>query len=105
MDIINVQIHGHTFKIKTDASPEYVKRVVDYINKKISDTAAANPTMSFNNLVILSILEIADELFQLKEITQGSENLSMKTKSLIDNIDAKLSLLKTIIEDDTNSTE
>ncbi len=106
MEILNVQIHGHSFKIKTDATAEYVNKVVAYINRKIDDISETNTNMEFSRLVILAILEIADELFQLRQIAgEGDGDLSRKTRELINNIDAKLSILKNIVDEDNDTTE
>ncbi len=105
MEILTVNIFGQSYKIRTDASEEYVKRIVDYINNKMEKISQDNPSMPSSKIVVLTILEIADELFQLKEKNPDNNILGEKTKDLINKIEKRLSNFNDIINENTDTEQ
>ena len=85
---VRVTILGQTYNIKGDTSPEYILELTDYVNKKIeeiSDNVASGNTLQ---IAILAALNIADECFQSRKITNGIDGvLECKTKELITLLD------------------
>ncbi len=62
-----IVIYNQKFSIRSDADEKHVKKVADWVNKKMNDLAQANSTMSSLQVAILSCLNMADEFFKVKE--------------------------------------
>jgi cell division protein ZapA len=69
--VIQVEIHGQRYPIRTALEPEYVARLATYVDAKIRATVDSTPTGDSLRLSVLAALNIADELFQCRERTQA----------------------------------
>ena len=67
--IIDVVIGGRVFKLSASESPDYIKRVADYIDNKLRElnVTASSDIMKEDYFAIILALNIADELFKSKE--------------------------------------
>jgi cell division protein ZapA (FtsZ GTPase activity inhibitor) len=91
-----VNILGSSFTIQSNGNPQYLRQVVDYLEKKVdeirqkyADSATQDPV----KISLLAGLNVVDELFR----TQGGEpaggealELERITERLIDTIDKSL---------------
>jgi cell division protein ZapA len=85
---VKVTILGQTYNIKGDTSPEYILELTDYVNRKIEEIGSNVVSGNTLQIAILAALNIADECFQSKKITDGIEGaLECKTKELITLLD------------------
>lgn len=65
--VVDVEIMGQKFSVKSDADEQYIRAVADYVDEKVQGLAkTARPTAQFN-VAIMAALNIADEYHQLKE--------------------------------------
>lgn len=65
--VVDVEIMGQKFSVKSDADESYIRAVADYVDEKLQELLkTARPTGQFN-AAILAALNIADEYHQLKE--------------------------------------
>ena len=81
---VKVTILGQTYNIKGDASPEYIIKLTDYVNQKIEEIGDNVPGGNSLQLAILASLNIADEYFQMRKISNGMEGaIEDKTKEII----------------------
>lgn len=62
---VKVNIFGNELPIKSEADPEYIKRVAKYVDRKMREISA-KVTRSPVKVAILAALNITDELFQEK---------------------------------------
>lgn len=62
-----VIILGESLKVVGQSSPDYIKNVAKFVNQKLSELVMSYPKMSRNKVVILGVMNIADELFKLKK--------------------------------------
>jgi len=80
---VEVTICDAQYTIKTDADEAYIKTIAKYLNDKIEEVQKKTKSVSTLNVVILSALNIADDLFRekgregkyLKDIEDRSKNL------------------------------
>jgi cell division protein ZapA len=67
---VTVEVAGQKFTLRTDADDEYVRSLAEYVNGKIAEMKAPSSsggrTLSTHALAILAALNIADELFQVR---------------------------------------
>jgi cell division protein ZapA len=71
--VIPVEIHGQRYPIRTDLDQDYVARLATYVDQKMRTAADATPTGDSLRLAVLTALNIADELFRCRDITQARD--------------------------------
>ena len=75
-----MQICGEKITIKSDVSVEYMNEIAEYVNSKFDELKGAEkPPL---DIAVLVALNIADELFQKRELTERS--VSILEKELFD---------------------
>lgn len=61
-----VTILNHRFTVKSEEDEKYVKKVADYVNKKMHEIVSGQKVVSTVNVAILAALNIAGDLFKQK---------------------------------------
>ena len=85
-----VEILGQRFNIKSEESKEHVDRIVSYVSEKMKIIVKDSKTMSLHHAAILTLLNVADELFKSKQEVDTYKDVVMeKTKNIIHLIDAQ----------------
>jgi len=64
---VKVNINGEDYYIKGTASEDYIKRVAKYVDKKMYELEQKYTNLSRTKLAVLAAINIADELFRLKQ--------------------------------------
>lgn len=67
MRSVKVEIGGQYYQIKCDMSEEYIEELANYVDNKMKMVAMQIPTVDSLKLAVLTLLNIADELFRLRE--------------------------------------
>ncbi|MDL2258306.1 cell division protein ZapA [Eubacteriales bacterium OttesenSCG-928-K08] len=62
-----VHIAGQTINLRGTDDEAYIQSLASYVQKCISQVENKNPALSTTNCVIMSALNIADELFKLQQ--------------------------------------
>ncbi len=75
-----LSILDHKFVFRSDNDEKQVKKVADYVNKKMHEIVEANKAVSTANVAILAALNIADEYYKVKE------SYRTKLKKWVDNM-------------------
>ena len=90
---VNVELMGRTFTIKGDADPAYMSQVAGYVNAKILEMqklTAGDQT----KLLLLTALNLADELFQARRGVQVSpadaQQIEKRTQALLKMLESGL---------------
>jgi len=85
-----VEILGQRFNIKSEESQEHVNRIVNYVSEKMRTISKDAKTLPLHHAAILTLLNVADELFKSKqEVDIYKENVLERTKNIIHLIDAE----------------
>jgi len=71
--VIPVEIHGQRYPIRSTLDPEYVARLAAYVDEKIRAAADSAPTGDSVRLAVLAALNIADELFRCRDVTDARD--------------------------------
>ena len=69
--VIPVEIHGQRYPIRSTLDPEYVARLAAYVDEKLRAAGDATPTHDPLRLAVLTALNIADELFRCRDVTDA----------------------------------
>ena len=64
--VVNVEIHGHRYPIRSGLPPEYVAELAAYVDEKMRLAAHESPAGDTLKLAVLAALNIADECFRLR---------------------------------------
>jgi len=80
MKVIRLEILGREFTIRSDEGEERVKKIGEYVNRKIQEITNDGKAVSTLNAAILAALNIANEYFELQE-RQKALTRSVEDKS------------------------
>ena len=89
---VRVSILGQEYPIRADADEEYIREVASYLNGRMNAVHAAEPTRPLSKVAILTALNLAHELLDIKK--QNEEMLGeikRRTKEFSDCLDQGLS--------------
>ena len=64
---LDVEILGQKFTISSEADEGYMLKVADYVHGKMQELMQASKPVAKSNVAMLAALNIADELYQLKD--------------------------------------
>jgi len=88
---IEVQICGRRYVVKGDATPEHAGRLAAYVDEQMRKLSASGGTVSSLNVAVLAALNIAEELFKVREEKQLlEETYEKKASELIDLISQEM---------------
>lgn len=68
-----ITVYGKTYRIKADLSSVEPQDLADYVNDKMHELSGGSAKPSTIDLAILTALNIAGELFELKDARAKSE--------------------------------
>jgi cell division protein ZapA len=86
----NIKVMGQEFSVLSDRGEEYVDNVVKFLNDKAKDIGSASKDISTLGIAILVALNVADELFRLKEEKEDFYSLlERRSETLINYIEEK----------------
>lgn len=66
MGSVEVYILGQKYTIKGDAPEEYIRKLASYVDERLKEVHTSLPNITPVKATILTALNIADELFRLK---------------------------------------
>ena len=72
--VISVEIHGQRYPIRSSLEHDYVLRLAAYVDQKIAAAAETTPSGDSLRLAVLAALNIADELFRIREATRARDS-------------------------------
>lgn len=80
MGSTEVYILGQKYTIKGDEPEEYIRDLASFVDKKLKEVYSSSPNITPVKASILAALDIADELFKIKnqqaELTRIEEKAS-----------------------------
>ena len=81
--IVKVKILGEDFTLSGEKPIEMIKEIADYVNRKMKQIDEVIPSSSYKKIAVLAALNIAEEMWEMKEKTKESEEFLDKTEKLI----------------------
>lgn len=64
---VKVSVAGQTLALRTDAKSAYIKELASFVSDKVEEARRSGRVVATQSLVLLAAMNIADELFQLRE--------------------------------------
>lgn len=84
---VDVEIFGKVYTVQGDKDPDYVRRVAEFVDRKMREISQMTDTVSTSRIAILASLNIADELMTMVE---ESEELKKRMRQLTERIERGL---------------
>jgi cell division protein ZapA len=88
MGSTEVYILGQKYTIKGDAPEEHIREIASFLDNKLKEVYSASPNITPVKASILAALDIADELFRLRNeqvvLTKTIEEKAERLSSLFD---------------------
>ncbi len=75
---VTVKILGEEYVMKGSASPEYITKLAEYVDALMREVAERNPRLSTAGIAVLAALNLADEVFRLREQRDRLSEVSEK---------------------------
>ena len=92
--VVHVEVHGQRYPIKTTLQPEYVQDLASYVNRRMGMAADVSPSTDMLGLAILAALNIADELYRMRNRQlDDAGNLAERAQQLERIVDQALELV------------
>jgi cell division protein ZapA len=67
MKTFEVKILGQRYKVRSDDGEEYIQQLAKYLNEQLTEVQKGTRSVATHNVAILAALNIADNLFKLRE--------------------------------------
>lgn len=92
VQITSVTIYNQTYQIRSSDNSDYVERLAQYVNERMTEVSELTPTVDSLKVAVLAALNIADECFSAKEkindfeekIRQESEKINKLLEPFVD---------------------
>lgn len=87
---VKVTIYGEEYPIRADGDIDFIKKIAAYVDNKMREVAEKSYVKSPKDVSVLAALNIASDLFELKEKEIELEAFNTRTKSLLDKLDSEI---------------
>jgi cell division protein ZapA len=64
--VVTVQIFGKDYPIASDQNREYIQKLADYVDRKMSEVAAQGEALASGRIAVQACLNIADDLMRAR---------------------------------------
>jgi cell division protein ZapA len=89
--VYEVVIAGVPLKLKSGHDPKMVKKLVSFVDNKVQQALPATKSGSVQNAALLAALNLAEELFELKERALGQlDKVEKKAQVVLTELEAAL---------------
>ena len=90
-NIVKVMIFGEEYSVKSSDDAEYISNVAEYLDKKMHEIAAKNRNTPPNRIAVLTALNLAGELFDLrKQSSLELTDFENRAKDLIEMLEERI---------------
>ena len=76
--MVEVQILGESYTLKSETSPEYTRRVAEHVDRTAREIREESGVMDQKKVAILTALAVTDQLFRMREGVQTVKGLAEK---------------------------
>jgi cell division protein ZapA len=85
---VKVTVAGQKLSIRTNAKPTYVKDLASFVSGQLDEVKGHGRTATTQSLALLAAMNIADELFQLRDKHQKlKREVREKTASILNQLE------------------
>ncbi len=81
---VRVRIFGEEYPIKSEANPEYTKRVAEYVDSMMRNVNKGMKQKEVHAVAVLAAMSITDELFRSRSgLNSLGNELKKKTRDIL----------------------
>ncbi len=84
-EMVEVEILGESYAIKSETGADYTKRVADYVDKMAREIRQESGVVDDKKVVILTALAVTDHLFRMRDGVDAVKGLSEKRAERLSN--------------------
>ncbi|HYB95620.1 MAG TPA: cell division protein ZapA [Vicinamibacterales bacterium] len=93
MKVVQIEVHGQSYPIRTELDPRYVQELADFVETRMALAARSSPSSDVVGLAILTALNITDEFFRARTaLSNNSGDLAARAEQLEKIVDQALTL-------------
>lgn len=90
--LVEIEIYGKTYKVVSDKDPHVVQTLAKLVDSRLNDLASHMKDASFQSLLLLTCLNLAEEIRDLKgDVSSKIHMVESAVTQLISEIDRKIS--------------
>ena len=71
--VVNVEIHGQRYAVRSELEPQYVGELASYVDDKMRQAARELSSADPLRVAVVAALNIADDLFNARAESTGTE--------------------------------
>jgi cell division protein ZapA len=71
--VVNVEIHGQRYAVRSELEPQYVGELASYVDDKMRQAARELSSADPLRVAVVAALNIADDLFNARAESSGTE--------------------------------
>jgi cell division protein ZapA (FtsZ GTPase activity inhibitor) len=87
-EAVKVRLFGREYSIKGHGDKRYVQKLAEFITQRADIVQRHGTVVSTLDVVVLTLLNITDELFQYKQVKEQTiKELEAKTEKLLEAMD------------------
>ena len=91
--IVNIDVHGQRYPIRTTLDPAYVQELAAFVDRKMALALEASPSSDMLGLAVLTALNVADELFRMRDLRlDDADSVTARATALEQIVDRALEL-------------
>ena len=83
---VRIEICGRSYTVGSEEGEEHIVRLADYVDRKMREISELTSTISSLDIAVLTALNIADEMFKLREQAQVRSSLAEEKVSNLLNL-------------------
>ena len=86
---VEVTILGQQFTVKSEATPDEVRRVAEFVNGKISEVMSVSRSADSLNCAILALMNVSGAFLRLQDqaAEAGNEDVRARLQTLLNRIE------------------
>jgi cell division protein ZapA len=91
--VVQVEVHGQKYPIRTELDPRYVEELAQFVEARMALASRSSPSSDAVGLAILTALNITDEYFRARTaLANRSGSLEARAEALEKMVDQALAL-------------
>jgi cell division protein ZapA len=77
-EMVEVQILGETYTLKSETSPDYTRRVAQHVDRTAREIREESGVVDQKKIAVLAALAVTDQLFRMREGVEVVKGLAEK---------------------------
>jgi cell division protein ZapA (FtsZ GTPase activity inhibitor) len=84
--VVNVEIHGQKYAIRSELEPQYILTLAEYLDAKMQVAARETATIDPARVAVVAAINILDELFHARQDAVAAEGTLLSRTIQIERI-------------------